>query len=318
VTRIAILDDYQHAARAMADWSPLRADVVAFDKNLPDVTSAAAALADFEVICIMRERMPVPAELIERLPKLKLIVATGERNRSLDIAAAERRGVVVTYAAGGDGYYATTELTLALMLACARHIPREDRAMRAGGWQTTIGTTLNGKTLGLLGLGKLGRRMAELGLALGMRPVAWSPNMTLERAADAGCAFVSREDLFATADVVSVHMVLAPSTRGLVGAADLARMKESAILINTSRGPLIDEAALIAALKAGRPGRAGLDVYDIEPLPPQHPLRALENVVLSPHLGYVSEATYRAFYTGMVECIAAWQAGKPIRLMKAG
>ena len=319
MTRIAILDDYQRAARAMADWGKLGPDVeiVVFNENLPDVDSAAKALAGFDIICLMRERMPVPAELLGRLPDLKLIVATGERNRTLDLAAAERAGIVVTYAAGGDGFYATTELALALMLACARHIPFEDRAMRAGGWQTTIGTTLHGKTLGLLGLGRLGKRMAELGRALGMVPIAWSPNLTSERAAEAGCAFVLRDELFSRSDVVSIHMVLAPSTRGLVWAADLSRMKPSAILINTSRGPIVDEAALIAALRAGRPGRAGLDVYDIEPLPKHHPLRSLNNVVLSPHLGYVSEATYRAFFEGMVECIAAWQAGAPIRLMRS-
>lgn len=316
---IAVLDDYQRVALSMADWSGLGPDcaVSAFDRNLATVDEAAQALAGFDVICLLRERMPVPAELLARLPRLKLIVVTGAHNRTLDLAAAQARGVTVTHTRGGDSYYATTELALGLMIACARHLAFEDRGMRRGLWQRTVGTTLHARTLGLLGLGRMGSRMAELGRALGMRVLAWSPNLTPERAEAGGAAYADKATLFREADVVSIHLVLGERTRGLVGAAELALMKPSAFLVNTSRGPIVDEAALIAALRERRIAGAGLDVYDVEPLPPEHPLRGLDNVVLSPHLGFVTEGTYRTFYQDMVECIAAWRAGAPVRLLRA-
>ncbi|WP_337875153.1 D-2-hydroxyacid dehydrogenase family protein [Elioraea sp.] len=316
---IAVLDDYQRVALSMADWSGLGPDcaVSVFDRNLATVDEAAQALAGFDVICLLRERMPVPAELLARLPRLKLIVVTGAHNRTLDLAAAEARGITVTHTRGGDSYYATTELALGLMIACARHLAFEDRGMRRGLWQRTVGITLHGRTLGLLGLGRMGTRMAELGRALGMRVLAWSPNLTPGRAEAGGATYADKATLFREADVVSIHLVLGERTRGLVGAAELALMKPSAFLVNTSRGPIVDEAALIAALRERRIAGAGLDVYDVEPLPPEHPLRALDNVVLSPHLGFVTEGTYRTFYQDMVECIAAWRAGAPVRLLRA-
>ncbi|WP_439578996.1 D-2-hydroxyacid dehydrogenase family protein [Elioraea sp.] len=316
---IAVLDDYQRVALSMADWSRLDAEcrVTVFGRNLASVGEAAEALAGFDVICLLRERMAVPAELIARLPKLKLIVATGAHNRTLDLAAAEARGITVTHTRGGDSYYGTTELALGLMIACARHLAFEDRGMRAGLWQRTVGMTLHGRTLGLLGLGRMGGRMAQLGAALGMRVIAWSPNLTPERAASGDVAYADHETLFREADVVSVHMVLSARTQGLVGMAELALMKPSAVLVNTSRGPIVDEAALIAALRERRIAGAGLDVYDVEPLPADHPLRTLDNVVLAPHLGFVTEGTYRVFYEDMIECIGAWRAGAPVRLLRA-
>ena len=316
---IAVLDDYQRVALSMADWSGLGTDcrVTVFDRNLASIDEATRALSGFDVICLLRERMAVPAELIARLPKLKLIVVTGAHNRTLDLAAADARGITVTHTRGGDSYYATTELALGLMIACARHLAFEDRGMRQGLWQRTVGMTLHGRALGLLGLGRMGKRMAELGRALGMRVLAWSENLTPERAGAAGATHVSKETLFRESDVVSVHLVLGERTRGLVGAAELALMKPSAFLVNTSRGPIVDEAALIAALREKRIAGAGLDVYDVEPLPADHPLRTLDNVVLAPHLGFVTEGTYGVFYADMVECIAAWRAGAPIRLLRA-
>lgn len=316
---IAVLDDYQRVALSMADWARLGADcaVSAFDRNLASVDEAAEALAGFDVICLLRERMPVPAQLIARLPRLKLIVVTGARNRLLDLSAAEARGITVSHTRGGDSYYATTELALGLMIACARHLAFEDRGMREGLWQRTVGMTLHGRTLGLVGLGRMGGRMAELGRALGMRVIGWSPNLTPERAEAAGAILADKATLFGEADVVSIHLVLGERTRGLVGAAEFARMKPTAFLVNTSRGPIVDEAALIDALRARRIAGAGLDVYDTEPLPEGHPLRTLDNVVLSPHLGFVTEGTYRTFHEDMVECIAAWRAGAPVRLLSA-
>ena len=319
MTQIAVLDDYQRVALSMADWSRLGADcrVTVFDRNLRTVEEAAEALAGFDVICLLRERMAVPAELIARLPKLKLIVVTGTHNRTLDLAAAEARGVTVTHTRGGDSYYGTTELALGLMIACARRLAFEDRGMRQGLWQRTLGMTLHGRTLGLLGLGRMGKRMAELGRALGMRVLAWSVNLTADRAEAAGATYVSKERLFRESDIVSIHLVLGERTRGLVGAAELTLMKPSAFLINTSRGPIVDEAALITALSENRIAGAGLDVYDVEPLPAEHPLHTLDNVMLAPHLGFVTEGTYRVFYEDMVECIAAWRAGAPVRLLRA-
>jgi D-3-phosphoglycerate dehydrogenase len=315
--RVAILDDYQRVALTMADWSGLAGDceLVVFDRNLETEDEAARALAEFDVVCLLRERMPLPRSLIERLPRLRLIVVTGARNRTLDLDAAKARGVVVSHTRGGDSQHATPELAWGLILSLMRHIPQEHQRMRAGGWQETIGTALHGRTLSLLGLGRLGARMAAIGRAFGMEVLAWSQNLTAERAEAAGASLVAKEALFERADVLSIHLVLGERSRGLVGPAELARMKPSAVLVNTSRGPIVDEAALIAALGARRIRGAGLDVYDREPLPADHPLRRLDNVVLTPHLGYVTEGTYRMFYEDTVAAIAAWRAGAPIRVL---
>jgi phosphoglycerate dehydrogenase-like enzyme len=314
--KVAVLDDYQHVAMDYADWASLGPDceVTVFDRNLGSVEEAATRLAPFDVLCLMRERMPLPAALIARLPNLKLVIVTGARVRTIDLEAAEKRGIVVSHTRAGESQHATPELTWGLILASARHIPAEDAGIRAGGWQRTIGTTLAGKTLGLLGLGKLGSRVARIGAAFGMEAIAWSPNLTAERAAEVGARLVDKEGLFASSDVLSIHLVLGDRSRGLVGAADLARMKPGALLVNTSRGPIVDEAALIDAL--GRNAiRAALDVFDREPLPPEHPLRRSPNTVLTPHLGYVTEGAYREFYADTVENIAAWRAGKPCRVL---
>ncbi|MFL5197177.1 MAG: D-2-hydroxyacid dehydrogenase family protein [Microvirga sp.] len=301
----------------MADWSalPPECEPVVFDRNLATEDEAARALADFDVVCLLRERMPMPRTLIERLPALKLIVVTGAHNRTLDLAAAKERGITVSHTRGGDSQYATPELAWGLILSLMRHIPQEHQRMREGGWQETVGTALHGQTLAILGLGRLGLRMASIGRAFGMEVLAWSQNLTAERAEAAGATLVAKDELFARADVLTIHLVLGERSRGLVGAAELQRMKPSAVLINTSRGPIVDEAALIAALERLDIRGAGLDVYDREPLPADHPLRRLGNVVLTPHLGYVTEGTYRMFYADTVEAIAAWRAGTPVRTL---
>lgn len=315
--KVAVLDDYQRVALTYADWGRVQAagEVTVFDRNLGSVDEAAAALADFDVICLMRERMPVPAELIERLPKLKLIVVTGPYNRTLDLAACEARGIVVSATRSANTGYPTAELTWALILAAARHIDAEMRNVREGRWQTTVGTTLFGRALGVLGLGRLGTEVARLGRAFGMEVIAWSPNLTAEKAQAGGARLVSKAELFGEADVLSIHMVLSDRTRGLVGAQDLERMKPDAILVNTSRGPIVDEAALVEALKAERIGGAALDVFGQEPLPADHPFRTLPNVLATPHLGYVTRDTYEVFFHDTVEDIEAFLAGRPIRLL---
>ena len=315
--RIAILDDYQRVALTMADWSglPPECEPVVFDRNLATEDEAARALADFDVVCLLRERMPMPRTLIERLPALKLIVVTGAHNRTLDLAAAKERGITVSHTGGGNSQYATPELAWGLILSLMRHIPQEHQRMREGGWQETVGTALHGLTLSILGLGRLGSRMASIGRAFGMEVLAWSQNLTAERAEAAGATLVAKDELFARADVLTIHLVLGERSRGLVGAAELGRMKPGAVLVNTSRGPIVDEAALIAALERADIRGAGLDVYDREPLPADHPLRRLGNVVLTPHLGYVTEGTYRMFYADTVEAIAAWRAGTPVRTL---
>jgi phosphoglycerate dehydrogenase-like enzyme len=315
--RIAVLDDYQRVALRLADWGELGADaaVDVFDRNLATVDEAAAALQPYDVVCLMRERMPMPRALIEQLPNLKLIIVTGARTHTIDFDAATQRGITVCHTHPGESQHATSELAWGLILACARHIPQEHQRVSAGGWQETIGTTLHGKTIGILGLGKLGSRVAAVAQAFGMQPIAWSQNLTAERAAAAGARLVAKDELFAEADVVTIHLVLGERTRGLVGARELGLMKPTAILINTSRGPIVDETALIAALQAGTIRAAGLDVYDREPLPPDHPLRSLANVVHTPHLGYVTEGAYREFYPDMVENILAWRAGEPMRVL---
>jgi D-3-phosphoglycerate dehydrogenase len=313
--KIAILDDYQRVALRMADWSSLPAScsVHVFDRPLRVVDEAASVLADFEIVCLLRERMPFPRELFERLPSLRFVAVTGPHNRTLDLAAAADHGVVVSHTHGGNGHHATIELTWALILATARNLAYEDRLMRAGGWQATIGMMVHGRTLGVLGLGRIGSGVAALGHAFGMKLIAWSPNMTPERASAAGARLVSRELLFAEADVVTVHMVLSDRTRDLIGAADLDRMPRHAVFVNTSRGPIVNEAALVRCLRERRIAGAGLDVYDQEPLPADHVFRKLDNVVLTPHLGYVSEETYKVFYGDTVENIRAYLAGEPVR-----
>ena len=314
--RIAVLDDYQRVATRLGDWDRLGADVAieVFDRNLASVEEAAAALAPYEVVCLMRERMPMPRALIERLPNLKLIVVTGARTRSIDFEAAAERGIPVCHTRGGESHHATPELAWGLILSCARAIPQEHGRVRAGAWQETIGTVLHGKTLGLLGLGKLGQRMVPVARAFGMEVIAWSQNLTPERAREGGAEYVDKDALFSRADVVSIHLVLGERTRGIVGEPELSRMKAGAILINTSRGPLVDGTALLGALEAGRIC-AGLDVFDVEPLPEGDPLRRAPNLVTTPHLGYVTEGTYQAFFADMVENIAEWRAGAPVRLL---
>ncbi|MCF4126969.1 D-2-hydroxyacid dehydrogenase family protein [Methylobacterium sp. SyP6R] len=313
--RVAVLDDYQGVAARLADWGSLGPEVaVDFLPEPVPRAEAASRLAPYAVLCLMRERMPLDAELIAALPGLRLVVFTGGRNPSVDTAALQARGITVCNTRNGEGGIATAELAIALMLACVRHLPREFANIAGGRWQETLGEGLEGRTLGLVGLGRIGARVAAVGRALGMRVTAWSPNLTPERAEAGGAALATREELFAESDVVSLHMVLAPSTRGIVGQAEIARMRQGAILINTSRGPLVDEAALIAALGEGRI-RAGLDVFDREPLPVDHPLRGVPNAILTPHLGYVTESTFRMFYEDTVEAIAAWRRGAPVRVV---
>ena len=315
---IAVLDDYQNVALRMADWSGLQKShrVVVFNQRLNDVDAAARALADFDVVCVMRERMPVPRALFERLPKLRLLVTTGKRNASIDMAAAADHKVTVCGTAGGYGGgsgLSTAELTIALMLAMARHLREEFQTMRpGGGWQTTVGFDLDGRTLGIVGLGNLGTKVGKVCAAIGMKTIAWSENLTSERARERGAERVDKDELFRCADVVSIHSVLSPRTRGLVGARELALMKPTAILVNTSRGPIVDEPALLAALREKRIAGYAADTYDAEPLPSNHPLRSEPRALLTPHLGYVTEETYRGFYGGIIAAIEGWLAGKPI------
>lgn len=305
-TKIAVLDDYQGVALQLADWSQVtaRAEVDVFSDHLAEADAVAARLLPYEIVCVMRERTPLGAAMIERLPNLKLIVSTGPRNASIDSNAAAARGIRVAH----TGYFGspTVELTWALILAGARHVVAEAAAVRAGGWQHCIGDDLSGKTLGIIGLGHIGSQVAKIGLAFGMRVLAWSQNLTAEKAAAAGATLVSKEELLRQADVVSVHLVLSERTRGLIGAAELALMKRSARLVNTSRGPIVVEAALIRALEAGQIAGAALDVYDVEPLPPEHPYRSLRNLLATPHIGYVSRGLYQRFYRDTVANIIAW------------
>ena len=318
MVHIAVLDDYQGVAESMADWTRLGPDtqVKVFRENLATKEAAAEALADFDVLVLMRERMPLPASLIARLPKLKLVVVTGARVRTIDMDFATSRGITVCHTFAGESRHATPEIAWGLILSCARSIPQEHQRVSEGGWQQTIGMILGGKTLGLVGLGKLGSRMVPIAKAFEMDVIAWSENLTDERAAEVGARRVSKEELFSSADVVSLHLILSERSRGIVSALEFGLMKPGAMLINTSRGPLVDEAALIAALLEGRI-RAGLDVYDVEPLPHDHPLRSAPNLIHTPHLGYVTEGAYKGFYEDAVEDIIAWRAGKPVRVLAA-
>ena len=318
ITRIAVLDDWQRVARASADWAPLeaRAEVRFFTEPFASEDDAAAALADFDILLATRERTPFPKSLIDRLPKLKMFGLTGVRAGKIDLAYMQQRGIVVCYTDGGPGVESTAELALALMLAAARRVPESERSVRAGRFQldAPTGFVLAGKTLGLLGLGRIGACMARYGNALGMSVLAWSQNLTDERAIAAGATRVSKDELLSRADVVSLHLVLSPRTRGIVGAAEIARMKRGAILVNTSRAPLIDEAALVDAARDGRIV-AALDVYEREPLPAGHPLLSCPNTVLTPHLGYSVLEVYREFYVQCAENASAWLDGAPIRLL---
>ena len=314
--RAAILDDYQNVALSMADWSPIANDVEikVFNQPFKSRDEAIKALQGFAVIVGMRERTPFPRVMIEALPDLKLLITTGGRNNSFDLKAAAERGVTVC-GTGGFGS-PTTGIVFGLLLELTRRIGFENARLKAGEpWQVTIGPDLEGLTLGVLGLGKLGQRSAAVAKAFGMNVIAWSQNLTPEKAAAAGATYVSKEDLFAKADAVTIHVVLSDRSRGLVGAADLGRMKTSAYLVNTSRGPIVDEKALIAALKAKQIAGAGLDVFDVEPLPLDHPYRAIDNVVITPHLGYVSAQNYARYFPDIVGDIRAWLDGKPVRVV---
>jgi phosphoglycerate dehydrogenase-like enzyme len=320
MVKIAILDDWQGVAEKSADWSRLaaRAELVFFSDAFGSEDEAAVALSDFDILLTMRERSAFPESLIRRLPKLRMIGVTGPANPLLDVRACARQGVTVCNTPPSEALYATAELALGLMIAAARAIPFADKAMRDGGFQrgVPVGINLAGKTLGLVGLGRLGARLARYALALDMKVIAWSPNLTEARAQGAGAILVSKSDLMSGSDVISLHMVLSQRTRGLIGADDIARMKHGAILINTSRGPLVDEAALLAAVQRGKI-IAALDVYDKEPLPPDHPFRASSHTVLTPHLGYGVAETWRQFYSQSIENAEAFLDGAPIRVVNA-
>lgn len=318
MTKVAVLDDWQGVAQGSADWSRLqaRADVTFFAEAFADENDAAAKLADFDIVLSMRERTPLPASLINRLPKLRMMGMTGARNASLDTPACTARGVVVCNTQGG-GYSdsATAELSLGLLIAAARGIPRGDSNMKSGTFQMglPIGMGLAGKTMGVVGLGRLGGYMATYCKALRMNVIAWSQNLTAERCAEMGVKLVSKDELMATSDAISIHLVLSDRSRGLIGSADIARMKQGAILINTSRGPIVNEAAMLAALHAGKI-TAALDVYDKEPLPAGHPLRNAPNTVLMPHMGYGTKETWETFYPQMIENALGFMDGKPVRV----
>ena len=318
MVRAAILDDYQNVALKFADWSAIAKDVEVkvFNAPLGDDSAVIKTLQGFAIVNMMRERTPFNRKVIEGLPDLKLLITTGARNNSIDLKACAEFGVTVCGTAGFGN--PTAAIAVGLMLELTRHIGFENARMKAGApWQVTVGHDLDGKTLGVLGLGKLGQRVAGVAKSLGMKVIAWSQNLTPEKAKESGTEYVSKEDLFRNADVISIHVVLSDRTRGLVRAKDLGLMKKTAYLINTSRGPIVEEKALIAALTSKSIAGAGLDVFDIEPLPTDHPFRKMDNVVLTPHLGYVSEENYRTFYSGVVEDIRAWLDGKPMRMLTA-
>jgi phosphoglycerate dehydrogenase-like enzyme len=304
--KIAVLDDYQNAALNSADWSVLghRADITVFRDHLADPEAVIERLLPFDVICLMRERSPLPRNIIERLPNLKLIASTGAGNASIDVAAAGDCGIEVVH----TGYRSdpAIEFTWALILASARHIATESNSVRSGGWQETVGADLRGKTLGVLGLGRIGSEVARIGKAFGMNLIAWSQNMTPQAAEAVGATLVSKKQLFEQADFLTIHVVFSSRTRGLVGAAELARMKPTARLVNTSRGPIVEERELIRVLKNKQIAGAAIDVFNIEPLPPDHPFRALDNVLATPHIAYVSQDLYKTFYEDTVSNIGKW------------
>jgi phosphoglycerate dehydrogenase-like enzyme len=311
--KVAVLDDYLNVALGLADWDSLQAQVDVFDQPFPDEAAVVAALADYDVVVAMRERTPFPESTLSRLPQLALLVTTGPGNAAIDVDAARRRKITVA----GTRYFPqpTVELTWGLILAAARLIPQNAESVRRGGWQVGLGTSLNRATLGILGLGDIGTRVAQVGKAFGMETLAWSQNLRPEDAQAKGVTHVSREELFARSDVLSIHLRLSERTRGIVGAPELRLMKPTAILVNTSRGPLVDEAPLLQALSEKWIAAAALDVFDREPLPAQHPLRSAPNAILTPHIGYVTGDLYTVFYRDAVEDIAAWAAGAPVRTL---
>jgi phosphoglycerate dehydrogenase-like enzyme len=320
--RLSILDDYQGVALGMADWSALkgRGIEIAVERfPFADEDDVVRSLADSEIVCAMRERTPFPKRVVDRLPKLKLLITTGMRNASFDMATLKEHGVTVCGtggpigAPGGGGNEDTAELAWGLILGAARRIAEDHAFMRQGGWQTRIGHRVAGKTIGLLGLGRLGSAVARVGLAFGMKAIAWSQNLTAEKAGEQGVERVEKDELFRRADILSVHLVLSDRSRGLVGKREIGLMRPSAILVNTSRGPICDTEAVIEALKAGRLAYAGFDVYDQEPLPIDHPLRQAPNVILTPHIGYVTDENYRSSYPQIVEDVVAFLDGKPVR-----
>jgi phosphoglycerate dehydrogenase-like enzyme len=304
--KVAILDDYQDVALRLADWSAVRrrAEITVFNDHLADPAAVVERLHPFDVVCVMRERTPLSRDILQQLPRLKLIASTGPRNAAIDMRVAAERGIVVT--ATGYESTPTIELSWALILASARHLAREAASVRDGGWQTRIGTNLRGKCLGVIGLGNIGKEVARIALAFGMTVIAWSQNLTSEIASAAGATLVDKDALFRQADIITIHLILSRRTSGLVGAAELALMKPTAWLVNTSRGPIVDEATLIEALRARRIAGAALDVFEIEPLPADHPFRRLDNVLATPHIGYVTEELYRTLYGDAAASIAAW------------
>jgi D-3-phosphoglycerate dehydrogenase len=312
--RCAILDDYMNLALTIADWSKIgdRVDLTAFNEPFASPEAAASALKDFEIICAMRERTPFPRALLAALPKLKLLVTSGMRNAAIDMEAAKERGIVVCGTQFGRD--PTAPLTMGLILELTRNIGRENARMHAGeALQKYVGVEIEGRTLGVIGLGKLGGKVSGLAKAFGMNVIAWSPNLTQERCQEVGVGYASKEALFATADIITVHMVLSQRSRGLVGREELARMKPSSYLVNTARGPIVDETALLETLQARKIAGAAIDVFSVEPLPVDHPFRKLDNIVLTPHLGYVTEEGFRNHYRQMVEGIDAWFKGEPLR-----
>ena len=317
--RLSILDDYQGVALNMADWSPVRSrgiEIAVERHPFVDEDAVVRALANSEIVAAMRERTPFPKSVVDRLPKLKLLITTGMRNASFDMAALRDHGVTVCGTGGpGGGNEDTAELAWGLILGAARRIAEDHQFMRQGGWQTRIGHRVAGKTLGLLGLGRLGSAVARVGLAFGMKAIAWSQNLTADKAAEQGVERVEKDELFRSSDILSVHLVLSPRSRGLVGAREIGLMKPTAILVNTSRGPIVDTSAVIDALKGGRLAYAGFDVYDKEPLPIDHPLRTTPNVILTPHIGYVTDENYRSSYPQIVEDVVAFLDGKPVRVI---
>ena len=310
--RLAIIDDYQNVALAMTDWSPLADDVSisVFNDHLDDENALADRLREFEIICVMRERTPFPESLLKKLPNLEHLFTPGMGNASIDVAAAGRQGVVVS--GSPTLAHPTAELAWGLIVALARKITAEERATHAGEWQTTIGQGLHGKTLGIIGLGRIGKRVAEVGHAFGMTVIAWSPNLTPERCEGTSARYATKDDLLGRSDVVTIHLRLGDGTRALLSRREFELMKPTACLINTSRGPIVDERALVEALESGAIGGAGLDVFDVEPLPLDHPLRKTPNTVITPHLGFVTVENYRVFFRAAVENIRAWLDGRPI------
>ncbi|MDE0361576.1 MAG: D-2-hydroxyacid dehydrogenase family protein [Rhodospirillaceae bacterium] len=313
--RLAIIDDYQDVALAMTDWSPLADDVsiAVFNDHLEDESAIVDRLREYEIICVMRERTPFPESLLKRLPNLEHLFTPGMGNASIDVAAARRQKVVVS--GSPTLAHPTAELAWGLIVALTRRITAEERATHAGRWQTTIGEGLNGKTLGIIGLGRIGKLVAEVGHAFGMTVIAWSPNLTPERCEGTRAEYAQMEELLSRSDVVTIHLRLGDGTRALISRREFEFMKPTAYLINTSRGPIVDERALVEALETGTIGGAGLDVFDVEPLPPNHPLRQTPNTVITPHLGFVTVENYRIFFQAAVENIRAWLDGTPINTL---